>query len=299
MGAAQPRDDVHREHQKAQKEGRRGNCRYLEIISKQELDSPQTPYNFTRPLILQRFTTVRERAMSDKDNEFSRISWNDWHQPPEGAITLRSIPLAGATFDNPDGVNRQAVLAQVEQWERVNLVRETDNPYDVNAVAVISSKGQLGYIPREHAQRIARHMDSGYSTLAKLSGVFGGQDGKSHGAKLEVHLIPPTGTSKILATVVGITGKNEYGAERKEVAECLEVGEQVFLEQDWDERTGASTFRVSDASDGGFGKLNSKDTKKLDQIFFNVENIEAFVSFAEIDENDRPHIEIAITCFSH
>lgn len=234
--------------------------------------------------------------MSYKDYEFSRISWNDWHQPPEGTIILRSIPLAGTTFDNPDGVNRQDVLAQVEQWERVNLVREANNSYDVNAVAVISSKGQLGYLPREQAKSIARHMDSGCSTLAKLSGVFGGQDGKSLGAKLEVHLIPPAGVSNIFAKVVGITGKNEYGAERKEVAEYLQVGEQVLLEQDWDERTGASIFRVSSGSDGDFGKLGSKDTKKLDQIFLDVKTLEAFISYAEIDENDRPHIEIAITC---
>lgn len=45
----------------------------------------------------------------------------------------------------------------------LRLVREPNNPYDTNAVAVYDAEGQtqVGYLPREHAERIAKRLDAG------------------------------------------------------------------------------------------------------------------------------------------
>ena len=46
------------------------------------------------------------------------------------------------------------------------LVREPDNPYDPNAIAVKLANIPLGYVPREIAKELAPEMDSGRRFIA-------------------------------------------------------------------------------------------------------------------------------------
>jgi hypothetical protein len=84
------------------------------------------------------------------------------------------IPIAGEGQRNDDGVSRQALIARLKKGQIVTLVRDADNKFDSNAVAVFCRLGQIGYVPREQAKAIAYVLDSGGKVKAEISGIFGG-----------------------------------------------------------------------------------------------------------------------------
>lgn len=118
------------------------------------------------------------------------ISWNAWNRPKEGTVIIEDLSLVGARYTNRDGTSRQMVLHDLKKWAVVNVVREKDNPEDPNALAVISEKGQIGYIARERAAKLSPKIDGGLVPLAKLSAKFECPDG-SIGGKIELHLTHP------------------------------------------------------------------------------------------------------------
>lgn len=82
--------------------------------------------------------------------------------------------VAGLTFNNADGTNRQELVRQLRSGEAVRLAREAENPHDRYAVAVFNSSGrQLGYLPAGDV-RLASHLDGGGGASAKVVAVTGG-----------------------------------------------------------------------------------------------------------------------------
>jgi HIRAN domain len=82
----------------------------------------------------------------------------------DGSLSPQTYSLicVGERFANADGDNRQVELARSKPGERIDLVREPTNPYDINAVALVSCRGvQVGYLAREHAIWIAPMIDAG------------------------------------------------------------------------------------------------------------------------------------------
>lgn len=94
--------------------------------------------------------------------------------------------LAGESYDNPDGSNRQDELLQCEPGEPVELTREPDNPYDTSAVLVCSCRGiGIGHLNRTDAAAIAPALDEGRSYQATLHELRGGISGyTSYGARI-------------------------------------------------------------------------------------------------------------------
>lgn len=65
--------------------------------------------------------------------------------------------------------NRQAIANQLRLEEQLFLVREPTNPYDANAVAVLSKDQQhIGYLKREVAEWFGPKMDRGYSFVSSV-----------------------------------------------------------------------------------------------------------------------------------
>lgn len=82
--------------------------------------------------------------------------------------------VVGESFDNPDGVSRQTVLAGAKVGSLVWLVPEPTNAYDPNAIAVYVEDGsggtrQIGYLPRD--SRLVPYVAAGTiaAWLAKVS----------------------------------------------------------------------------------------------------------------------------------
>lgn len=78
-----------------------------------------------------------------------------------------------------------AICSVDEDGERVfqaYLIREPNNPYDSNAIAVYSSQGQLGYLSRENAEDyldvLEEVVDRGYDGGACDATLRGGIPGK-------------------------------------------------------------------------------------------------------------------------
>lgn len=62
----------------------------------------------------------------------------------------------------------RAAILELARGEELALLREKDNRFDKNAVAVLDVCGQkLGYIPRQDAPSVARILDTGLAVTAR------------------------------------------------------------------------------------------------------------------------------------
>ena len=96
--------------------------------------------------------------------------------------------VAGVTFRNSDGKNRQNIIASTRGDEPISLIRESANPYDSNAIMVLDSNGrQLGCIKKSIAAWLAPQMDSGKNVTAIISSISGGSEGYSYGINLRIN----------------------------------------------------------------------------------------------------------------
>lgn len=92
--------------------------------------------------------------------------------------------VVGVTFDN-----RQDVVAGLQEGEALKLVRETNNPYDTNAVRVEDGSGrQAGYLNARLAKHFAPLLDHGEQYLASVSQVTGGRE-KNYGVNIVIRKI--------------------------------------------------------------------------------------------------------------
>lgn len=85
------------------------------------------------------------------------------------------LKVVGVTFANPDGRSRQDVIKQLMTQPNVaiGLIREPNNQYDRNAVAVWTPFGQIGYIGREYAAIIADMMDNSATKFTAVCNKIG------------------------------------------------------------------------------------------------------------------------------
>lgn len=71
------------------------------------------------------------------------------------------LKVVGVTFANEDGTEIQFILSKLKKGDNIILRREPHNKYDVNAIAVWSDIGQVGYIAKDYSSIIAPMMDNG------------------------------------------------------------------------------------------------------------------------------------------
>ncbi len=97
----------------------------------------------------------------------------DLHDP-----SLREFfsSVAGVSRSNADGSDRQALIrAKCRAGGALTLVREPGNAHDANAIAVMCSGSQIGYLHAELAEKYAKRIDSGEIEMtAEVKEVTGG-----------------------------------------------------------------------------------------------------------------------------
>jgi len=99
--------------------------------------------------------------------------------------------VAGVTFENEDGVQRQELIRQlVKPGLPVYLEREPSNSADPNAVIVFLNTPdnqfyQLGYLPRKIALIIAHRMDNREIVQGKITQILDVEDG-TKGVEIEL-----------------------------------------------------------------------------------------------------------------
>jgi hypothetical protein len=104
----------------------------------------------------------------------------------EAAIIVQRSPLAG--FRHYEG---GSVLRDLKPGDRLDLVREPDNPHDANAVRVELRGVKLGYVPRRDNATVARQLDRGAALEARLAGI---RENRNRSVRLELEVVAPLPT---------------------------------------------------------------------------------------------------------
>ena len=77
--------------------------------------------------------------------------------------------IVGVTFEG-----RQDLIAGLQPGQELELVRQPENAFDANAVAVHFGRLQLGFVRKPIAARIAPHIDAGERYRAEVKHITGG-----------------------------------------------------------------------------------------------------------------------------
>ena len=109
-----------------------------------------------------------------------------WTWGADAVIVVQRSPLAG--FRHYDGGD---VWRDLKPGDRLELVREPENPYDANAVRVEWRGVKLGYVPRRDNAAVARQMDRGAALEARLAGL---RENRNRSVRLEFEVVAPLQT---------------------------------------------------------------------------------------------------------
>lgn len=82
----------------------------------------------------------------------------------ESHILLQDSPLAGFQYHHG-----KALWHEMKLGDRLDLIREPENKYDIRAIRVEWQGQKLGYVPRRENSDIARLMDNGARPEAKIT----------------------------------------------------------------------------------------------------------------------------------
>ncbi|NCC04920.1 MAG: hypothetical protein EOM37_12970 [Proteobacteria bacterium] len=223
-------------------------------------------------------------------NRIKTIKWEDWNAYEGPMMVFERVQVAGVTHVNDDGVSRQEILARMQRWETIDLVRDLKNKHDDYAVGVYGGMGQIGYIKQPDNRHLARLIDKGCTTLARMSSLHGGKDGKNYGCALEVHVLFPEGTTMLYdAKVVGVSGKNDMGDSRAEIAEEVEAGDIAMLDADYGKND--DPVVTVDAGPGDIGRLAKPEAAKIHGLL-----MDGKFCFAKIAEA-LPEIKVTVAVF--
>ena len=101
----------------------------------------------------------------------------------EAVIVVQRSPLAGFRHHQGGEIWRDLGIG-----DRLELVRETDNPYDANAVRVDWCGRKLGYLPRRDNTAVARQLDRGAALEGRVTQL---KENRNRSVRLEFEVIAP------------------------------------------------------------------------------------------------------------
>jgi len=106
----------------------------------------------------------------------------------EAVIVVQRSPLAG--FRHHDAAETWQHLTV---GDRLQLVREGDNPYDANAVRVEWRGVKLGYVPQRDNAAVARQLDRGAALEARVAVL---RENRNRSVRIEFDVVAPLPTEK-------------------------------------------------------------------------------------------------------
>jgi HIRAN domain-containing protein len=109
------------------------------------------------------------------------------HAPPipaaEAVIIVQRSPLAGFRhYDGPE------FWSDIRTGDRLELVREPENPYDAGAIRVEWRGRKLGYVPQRDNAAIARQMDRGTPLEARVAAL---RQNRNRSLRIEFEVTAP------------------------------------------------------------------------------------------------------------
>jgi len=91
--------------------------------------------------------------------------------------------VVGVTF-----TNAQNIIPKLKPDMGLKLVRQHDNPYDSNAIAVFFANHHLGYLPKAVSQKLAPLIDSGSCRKVTVANITGGYNNTFYGLNIKIQL---------------------------------------------------------------------------------------------------------------
>lgn len=101
----------------------------------------------------------------------------------DAVIVVQRSPLAGFRH-----YAAAEVWREMKTGDRLELVREPDNPYDANAVRVEWRGHCLGYVPRRDNAAVARQMDRGNALEARIALL---RENRNRSMRVEFEVVSP------------------------------------------------------------------------------------------------------------
>lgn len=97
------------------------------------------------------------------------------------------VEVVGESFSNDDGTSRQKIIKKLAVGNSVSLVHDKDNKHSQTAVAVISSHGQIGFLPSESRvkEMVLEMLSKNITPNAKIISIGTGDSGL-YGVVLDV-----------------------------------------------------------------------------------------------------------------
>jgi len=104
-------------------------------------------------------------------------------QAAEALIIVQRSPLAGLRYHEGGQVWNDMKLG-----DRLELVREPDNPYDASAIRVEWRGRKLGYLPRRENAAVSRQLDRGVPLEARITRL---RENRNRSVRLEFEVVTP------------------------------------------------------------------------------------------------------------
>src|SRR5262245_41404792 len=109
------------------------------------------------------------------------VCWASCSPAADAVIVVQRSPLAGFRhYEAP------AVWRDIRAGDRLELVRETDNPHDPNAVRIEWHGRKLGYLPRTDNSAVARQLDRGAALRSSVARLV---ENRNRSVRLEVEVV--------------------------------------------------------------------------------------------------------------
>ncbi len=115
-----------------------------------------------------------------------------------GDASAFNTKVAGVSFND-----RQHILAGIVPGSALSLVREPENAFDANAIAVKFGALQLGYVKKDIAKHIAPHIDNGASYRAVVKHITGGGDRGHYGLNVYIERMSDGFDAPLLENIQG------------------------------------------------------------------------------------------------
>jgi hypothetical protein len=133
------------------------------------------------------------------------------------AMRLRHLftKIAGVTFQNDDGSERQEIISRCRISEPLSLRHQRDNGFSEYATAVCRVNGeQLGYLPEFLAEQICEEVEAGFSVQGILKNRTGGTaDKPARGVNIIVFLFASDVNQPEREQYVKATIESELGSQ--------------------------------------------------------------------------------------
>jgi len=127
--------------------------------------------------------------------------------------------VAGVTFPNDDGSERQTILGKCKVGEQLILRHDADSVYSMFAIQVLRTNGeQLGHAPEYLAERIHEEEEAGYKVIGVLKDLTGGsRDKPTRGANFVVFFLDRDLTNNELQQYAKGVFANEGAGEPRQL----------------------------------------------------------------------------------